>query len=376
VPLLPYRSYALISREQIARNYRNVRAAAGRGVAVMGVVKADAYGHGAVEVSRVLTAEGAAWLAVSSVPEGVALRRAGIQARILVMTGFLPYEWQNMVGFNLTPAVHSLSDVAELNRMARDSGRTVDYHLKIDSGMNRMGTRASAAEIIRTLRSATHASLGGLMTHFASAADFTSSQTEEQSAYFARIVEELRQAGITPAHIHLSSTNALAYQRNPAWLTMVRPGHALYGYVSPTRGEAPKPVLDVKPVLTWRAKIMTVKDVPEGALVGYGGSYRAPQAMRVAVIAAGYADGVPHRLSNRGKVIAAGRLTPILGTVCMDLTTIDISHGSALGPGDEVTLLGHEGDAHLDAQQIARIAGTISYNILCGIGARVERVFV
>ena len=121
---------------------------------------------------------------------------------------------------------------------------------------------------------------------------------------------------------------------------------------------------------------MTVKDVPEGALVGYGGSYRAPQAMRVAVIAAGYADGVPHRLSNRGKVIAAGRLTPILGTVCMDLTTIDISHASALGPGDEVTLLGHEGDAHLDAQQIARIAGTISYNILCGIGARVERVFV
>ena len=224
MPLLPYRSYVLISREQIARNYRSVRAAAGRSAGVMGVVKADAYGHGAVEVARILAAEGAAWMAVSSVPEGVALRRAGIQTRILVMTGFLPYEWQNMVAFSLTPAVHSLSDVAELNRMARDSGRTVDYHLKIDSGMHRMGTRASAAEIIGVLRSTTHANLDGLMTHFASAADFTSSQTEEQSAYFARIVEELRQAGITPAHIHLSSTNALAYQRNPAWLTMVRPG--------------------------------------------------------------------------------------------------------------------------------------------------------
>ena len=376
MPLLPYRSYVLISREQIARNYRSVRAAAGRSAGVMGVVKADAYGHGAVEVARILAAEGAAWMAVSSVPEGVALRRAGIQTRILVMTGFLPYEWQNMVTFSLTPAVHSLSDVAELNRMARDSGRTVDYHLKIDSGMHRMGTRASAAEIIGVLRSTTHANLDGLMTHFASAADFTSSQTKEQSAYFAGIVEELRQAGITPAHIHLSSTNALAYHRNPSWLTMVRPGHALYGYVSPARGEAPKPLLDVKPVLTWKAKIMTVKDVPEGALVGYGGSYRATQAMRVAVIAAGYADGVPHRLSNRGKVIAAGRLTAILGTVCMDLTTIDISHAPALVPGDEVTLLGQEGEAHLDAQQIARIAGTISYNILCGIGARVERVYV
>jgi len=376
VPLLPYRSYVLISREQIARNYRNVRAAVGRGVGVMGVVKADAYGHGAVEVSRVLAAEGAEWLGVSSVPEGVALRRAGIQARILVMTGFLPYESQNLVAFNLTPAVHSLSEVAELNRMARESGRTVDYHLKVDSGMNRLGTRASAAEIIGTLRSTTHAHLDGLMTHFASAADYTSSQTEEQSAYFARIVDELRQAGITPAHIHLSSTNALAYKRNPEWLTMVRPGHALYGYVSPARGEAPKPVLEVEPTLTWKAKILTVKDIPEGALVGYGGSYRAAQAMRIAVIAAGYADGVPHRLSNRGKVIAAGKLTPILGTVCMDLTTIDISHAPTLAPGDEVTLLGQEGDARLDAQQIARMAGTISYNILCGIGARVERVYV
>ena len=376
MPLLPYRSYVLISREQIAHNYRSVRTAAGRNVAVIGVVKADAYGHGAVEVSRVLIAEGAAWLAVSSVPEGVALRRAGIQARILVMTGFLPYEWQNLISFSLTPAIHSLSELAELNRMARDSGRTVDYHLKIDSGMHRMGTRAGAAEMIAALRSTTHAHLDGLMTHFASAADFTTSQTEKQSAYFAGIVEELRQAGITPPHIHLSSTNALAYNRNPSWLTMVRPGHALYGYVSPARGEAPKSALDVKPVLTWKAKIMTVKDVPEGALVGYGGSFRAPQAMRVAVIAAGYADGVPHRLSNRGKVIAAGKLTPILGTVCMDLTTIDVSHAPALVPGDDVTLLGQEGDAHLDAQQIARIAGTISYNILCGIGARVERVYV
>jgi alanine racemase len=174
----------------------------------------------------------------------------------------------------------------------------------------------------------------------------------------------------------MSSTNALAYNRNPRWLTMVRPGHALYGYVSPARGSAPKPALDVKPILTWKAKILVVKDVPEGSLVGYGGSFRASQTMRVAVLAAGYADGVPHRLSNRGKVIAAGKLAPMIGTVCMDLTTIDISHTPSLGPGDEVTLLGREGDVSVDAQQMARMAGTISYAILCGIGARVERVYV
>jgi alanine racemase len=157
---------------------------------------------------------------------------------------------------------------------------------------------------------------------------------------------------------------------------MVRPGHALYGYVSPARGDAPKPALDVKPILTWKAKILTVKEIPEGALVGYGGSFRAPEPMRIAVLAAGYADGVPHRLSNRGKVIAAGKLVPILGTVSMDLTTIDVSQATTLGPGDEVTLLGREGSVSLNAQQIARMAGTISYAILCGIGDRVERVYV
>jgi len=376
VPPFPYRSYALISREQLASNYRNVCSAVGPNVTVMGVVKADAYGHGAVEVAKILVAEGALWIAVSSADEGVALRRAGIHTRILVMTGFLPHEWDALVEFDLTPAVHSLDDIAALDRLARRSSRPTDYHLKIDSGMNRLGTLAAAGEIREALDRTTHARLNGLMTHFASPADYTSRQTEEQSAYFEKVVEHLRRAGHSPPHIHTASTNALAYSRNPDWLTMVRPGHALYGYVSPPRGDAPKPALEVKPVLTWKAKILTVKDIPAGALVGYGASFRAQQPMRIAVLAAGYADGVPHRLSNRGKVIAAGRFAPILGTVCMDLTTIDISHTTALGPGDDVTLLGREGDASLDAQQIARMAGTISYSVLCGIGARVERVYV
>lgn len=374
--MLPYRSYALISREQLRQNYRSVRLAAGPGVAVMAVVKADAYGHGAEEVSRVLVAEGVEWLAVSSVAEGVTLRRAGIPVPILVMTGVLPHEWQAVTDAKLTPSVHSLEDLRALDRMARESGQSLDYHLKIDSGMNRMGTRAGAEEIIAVLRSASHARLSGLMTHFASPADYTSTQTEEQTDYFSRIIEQLREAGFTPPHIHMSSTNALAYRRNPSWLTMVRPGHALYGYVSPARGNAPKPLLKVKPVLTWKAKILTVKEIPEGARVGYGGVFRAPAPMRIAVLAAGYADGVSHRLSNKGKVIAGGKLVPILGTVCMDLTSIDISQTAPLAPGDEVTLLGREGDASLDAQQIARTAGTISYAILCGIGARVERVYV
>ena len=376
MPLLPYRSYVLISREQLVRNYRSVRAVSGTGVAVMAVVKANAYGHGAVEVARVLVAEGVEWLAVSSVNEGVTLRRAGIEKPILVMSGFLAHEWPALTDSRLTPVVHSLEGLRALDQLARESGKSSDYHLKIDSGMYRLGTRAAADDIIAALRAATHAKLNGLMTHFASPADYTSDQSDEQIVYFAGIIEQLRGAGFSPPNVHMSSTNALAYKRNPAWLTMVRPGHALYGYVSPARGDAPKPVLDVKPILTWRAKILTVKEIPAGARVGYGGSFRAPEPLRIAVVAAGYADGVPHRLANRGKVIAAAKLVPILGTVSMDLTTIDVSHTTSLGPGDEVTLLGREGAVSIDAQQIARMAGTISYAILCGIGDRVQRVYV
>ena len=196
-----------------------------------------------------------------------------------------------------------------------------------------------------------------------------------QLGYFDEILAKLTASGVVPGYLHTSSTNAIGYGRRGGWHNLVRAGHALYGYVSPARGEAPRQLLEVKPALTWKAKILAIKDLPQGALVGYGGSFRTAAPTRIGVIGAGYADGIFHRLSNRGKVIADGKLASILGTISMDLTTVDLSHTTALAPGDDVTLLGEEGDARLDAQQIARIAGTISYNILCGIGARVRRVY-
>ena len=346
-------------------------------VEVAGVVKADAYGHGALEVSRTLVREGARWLAVSSVDEGANLRCGGIhETRILVMGGFLDYEGETLVEYNLTPVVHSLGQMRAVDALSRSSGKPLRYHLKIDSGMGRLGTRAPAHEILATLAELKYARLEGVMTHFASAADYTSEQTAGQLAYFHKLCAELRDGGIAPEQLHTSSTNAIGFGRTEGWHTMVRAGHALYGYVSPARGDAPPQRLEVRPALTWKAKLLAVKDIPEGALVGYGGSFRAPRPMRIGILGAGYADGLFHRLSNRGKVIADGKLTPILGTISMDLTTIDLSHTAALGPGDDVTLLGSEGEARLDAQQIARTAGTISYNILCSISARVRRVYV
>jgi alanine racemase len=332
---------------------------------IMPVVKADAYRHGAIEVSRALEAEGAPWLAVSNVEEGVALRKAGIATRILVMADFLPGEREALQEFGLTPVVHSLADIPHAQGF---------YHLKIDSGMGRLGTRAAPAEIVQAILGGP-AKLEGLMTHFASPGNYTNPQTLEQIARFDAVVGALRDAGLAPRYIHSSATIPVAYRRKEAWGNLVRPGHAIYGYVSAARG-APAPALHVKPALTWKASVLAVKELEAGSLVGYGGIYRAEARMRIAVLAAGYADGIPHRLGNRGGVIAKGRHAPIVGAVSMDLTTIDVTSCPELQAGDAVTLLGAEAGLSIDARQIARLAGTISYSVLCGISARVKRVYV
>ncbi len=370
------RCYVEISRSRIAANYRAVRDAVAQGAhgtQIIGVVKANAYGHGAVEVASVLCAEGAKWLAVGSVEEGVALRRAGISCRILVMAGVMAWEHEALREFHLTPVAHSLDDLRRFDEGT--TGQPFDVHLKIDTGMNRLGTSAAASEIAAVVSGLRNVRVEGMLSHFASAADFSSNQTEEQIRVFGDMWSALASHGVRPALMHFASTNAIAYPRRGAWLSLVRPGHAIYGYVSPARGNAPPAVLAVKPALSWYARIIAVKNVPAGSKIGYGGSFVAAAPMRLAVLAAGYADGVPHRLSNKGRVIAGGRFAPIVGTVSMDLTTIDVTHSPRVGAGDVVTLLGQEGDVSLDAQQIARTAGTISYNVLCGINVRVKRFY-
>lgn len=346
------RSWIEVSRSAIRDNFRAVKASVGPSVEVMPVVKADAYRHGAIEVSKILEAEGAQWLAVSNVDEGMVLRQAGIAARILVMADYLPENRHFFNEFHLTPVIHSLEDV----RTAQ-----VPYHLKIDSGMGRLGVRNSPDEVARAIKSTP---LEGLMTHFASSANYESGQTEQQMERFESVLKAIGK----PRYVHLSSTIPVAYKRTAAWGNLVRPGHAIYGYISPAR-KGPAMELRVKPALTWKATVLSVKDLEEGALIGYGGIYKTSRPMRIAILAAGYADGIPHRLSNRGKVIANGTPVPIIGAVSMDLTTIEAAD---LRVGDAVTLLGPGNDA----QEMARVAGTISYSVLCGISARVKRVYV
>ncbi len=373
---LPYRSWVEVSRSRIAANFHAIRDAVGESVEIMPVVKADAYRHGAVEVSRTLEEQGARWLAVSNTDEGVQLRDAGITARILVMADFLPFTREAMLAYGLTPVIHNLEDVAELDRLAQSRSERVRFHLKVDSGLGRLGVRWDSAGLTEAILRARNLEMEGLMSHLASPANYQSRQTEEQLTAFDQVVHHLNAAGIYPQVVHVSASIPIAYGRRAAWRDMVRPGHAIYGYVSPARGHAPLKMLDVQPALSWRATVLSVKEVPAGEFIGYGGMFRTVNATRVATLAAGYADGIPHKLSNKGSVIAHGRLAPILGAVSMDMTTVDVTHVPEIRAGDAVTLLGAEGSVRIDAQGIAKIAGTISYSVLCGIHARVKRVYV
>jgi alanine racemase len=292
------------------------------------------------------------------------------------MADFLPFTREAMLAYGLTPVIHSLDDIVELDRIARLRENKYKFHLKVDTGMGRLGVKPDPAAILSTLNDCPNVELEGLMTHFASAGNYQSCQTDSQVSTFEGVVDALARAGVKPAYLHLSSTIPIAYARKRAWRAMVRPGHAIYGYVSPARGSAPPKQLVVKPALAWKASVLQVKTVDAGSLIGYGGIYRAASSMRIAILAAGYADGIPHRLSNRGRVIVNGKFSPILGAVSMDLTTIDVTHSPEVRVGDAVTLLGSEGEASIDAQEMAKLAGTISYSVLCGIHARVKRLYL
>ena len=360
------RTWLEVSLDRIALNYRMIQRTIGVGIQTMPVVKADAYRHGATAVSQVLEREGAEWLAVSNLDEGKALRDSGIRARILVMADRVdtdPRAWRE---FRLTPVIHDLSEIAALDP-------EVSYHLKIDSGMGRLGTNESP-ERIAALTLNTR--LEGLMTHFASSANFQSEQTNTQQRRFADIVDKLQALGIRPQYLHQASTNPLHFGLRETWGNIVRPGYAIYGFVSRANGRPPEELLEVAPALSWKATILLTKEILAGAPIGYGAQYVAVNQMRIGILGVGYADGLPHRLGNRGQVIAGGKYASILGAVSMDVTTIDLTEMPQLQAGDAVTLLGVEGEASIDARQMARDAGTIAYSILCGISTRVPRHYV
>ena len=345
------RTWVEISLENLEWNYRNIVRSVGESVAVAGIVKANAYGHGAVPVSRALVSSGACWLGVSNVAEGVELRQAGLNVRILVLGGILPFERQALLDHRLTPVIHSLSELRECDAM----GYSIPVHIKIDTGMARLGMREAPEAIAAAIAALKTVRVEGLMSHFATPDDPV--QSEAQIEQFEKVL-----AAVRPEVIHFASSLALAPRLSGSWLSLVRPGIALYGCAA---------VCEVKPVLNWKARVLSVKLLPQGSFVGYNARYQTTRETRAAVIAAGYADGIPRALTNKGHVEINGTLAPIIGAVSMDLTTIDVTECGPVSTGDVAHIIGEK----VSADEMAHAAGTISYEILTGIGNRVQRVY-
>lgn len=346
---------------------------------VCAVVKADAYGHGAVECSRALEGEGAKWLGVTSLDEAIPLRDAGISSNILLMTGFWRGEEAEIIRLQLTPTVWELWQIESLDKAAAGLGvARHPVHLKVDTGMGRLGVAVEQLPaVLRTLSATKHLFLEGLSTHLASSEIMDAPSVAEQERNFEAARKMVREAGFEPSFVHMANTGAVISRRE-TWNTMVRPGVALYGYYLPFQ-RAGREVsggtlrLPVKPILTWKTRILSLRNFAANQALGYGGTYMTKAPAHVAVLPVGYADGYNRQLSNRGRVIVRDHYAPIVGRISMDLTLADVTGIPGVSVGDEVILLGSSDGLSVDALEHAELANSTPYEILCNISKRVPR---
>jgi alanine racemase len=374
--------WAEISLEAILHNLRVIRKQVGASRKILAVVKSNAYGLGAVPVARALQKAGTEWFGVTCANEGVELREAGIRKRILILTGFWPGEEKRLIQNNLTPTVTRVDDLGHLERSAKTAGgkSRLRFHLKINTGMNRLGIAANEVDCFaRTLASCKHIALEGTFTHFASAEDFTAQQTNDQEKIFLSCLERLRALGVSPGIVHMANSGAIC-ARPSTWSDMVRPGAILYGYYQsfdpPQKKQEVMGQMALRPSLSLRARIISLRNVPVGEGVGYAARFVTKRPSRIAVINAGYADGVVRALTNRGWALVRGRRVPLVGTISMDLTTLDLTDVPEAVLGDVVTIYGKDGDASIEVSEVAHEIGTVTSDLLCALGRRVPKFYV
>jgi len=335
-----------------------------------------------VECSRALEAEGARWLGVTSLDEAIPLREAGVRANVLLMTGFWRGEETEIVRLHLTPTVWEPWQIESLDKAAANMGVAQHrVHLKVDTGMGRLGVGADQLpSVLDVLRGAKHLVVEGLSTHLASSEVMDAPTVAEQARTFELARRMVKEAGFDPTFVHVANTNAVISRRE-TWSTMVRPGVALYGYYLPFQ-RAGREVsggtlrLPVKPILTWKTRILSLRNFGANQALGYGGTYVTKAPAHVAVLPVGYADGFNRQLSNRGRVILREHYAPILGSISMDLTLVDVTGIPGVSVGDEVILLGSCDSLSVDALEHARLANSSPYEILCNISKRVPRRYI
>ncbi len=357
----------------LRHNFQEVQRTVGSDCDVLAVVKANAYGHGVSHVAPALAAAGANLFGVALVEEGVELRMLGIEQPILILGSLFPGQESDVLEYQLTPVLYDLDCAHRLDGAARDAGRTVDYHLKIDTGMGRLGFRVERLnEVLPALKKLKSLNMSGLMSHLAVADEPERPLTASQCDAFAKVVAVVEQAGFSPRYRHIANSAGI-YSRELDGCNLVRPGIFLYGGL--TGGPFSRRFTQ-QPVMRFVSQVAQLKDVPCGEGISYGHRFMTSRPSRVAAIPVGYADGYNRLLTNCGEVLIHGQRLPVAGTVCMDWTLVDVTDLADVQVGDDVTLLGSDGDEIITAEEWADKVGSITYEVFCNISKRVPRIFV
>lgn len=372
--MFPFPAWAEIDLGAIAHNIREIRSATSPDAKIMAVVKANGYGHGSVEVSRTALANGASWLGVARVAEGVALREAGIGAPVLVMGYTTPEQAEDAVRYDLSQAVYTTAMAEMMTVAARTSGRKAKVHVKVDTGMGRLGWRGpTTVPEILALAKISNLEIEGVFSHFAAADAADKSYTVKQFERFLEGLAELRKNGLEVPLRHIANSAAII-DLPETHLDLVRAGIALYGlYPS---DEVDKTRVELRPAMSFKARVALVKEVPAGSSVSYGCTFTTGRRSVIATLPAGYADGYPRLLSSRGEALLHGQRAPVVGRVCMDQLMVDVSHIPGVKIGDEAVLFGRQGEGEITADEVASKLGTINYEVVCLVSGRVPRVFV
>ncbi len=366
-----FNSYVQIDLDVLKENMRAIKAYTK--TPVMAVIKADAYGHGAVEFARVLQ-EDVAFFGVATLSEALELRNSGIVKPIL-MLGHTPVAaYPQTVKYGIRSAIFCLEDAEALSAEARRQGITAPFHFAVDTGMSRIGFQVTeeAADLCRKIANLPNLKAEGLFTHFSNADDEDQSRTENQRAQYLKFTQMLRSRGVNIPICHIENSAALI--NFTGHFDMVRAGIILYG--SYPSQEVQKANVPIRPVLSWFSRVTHIKSLEAGRTIGYGATYTVSRPSMVATVSVGYADGYRRLLSNRGWVLIRGQKAPILGRVCMDQIVVDVTDIEGVMLNDKVTLIGTDGENTITADQMAAWAETISYEIYCGISRRVPRVYI
>lgn len=367
-------TWAEVDLGAISHNIGLIRQKIGPRRSMMAVVKADAYGHGAGKVAWSALKAGADWLGVAFPEEGAELRDAGITAPIVVLGPLLPSQLSLILEKNLAVSISEIDLARELEMQAAQRGLLAKVHVKVDTGMGRLGIPVDQAlAFLKELACLPHLLMEGLYTHLATAEEPECDFAKEQLIKFLEVDRKAREKGINIPFRHVANSAGLLNLEELAFLELVRPGIMIYGcFPNPWMLNR----LSLRPVLSWKTKVAHLKDLQAGQSVSYGRTFIAPGPMKVAVLPLGYGDGLPRSLSNKGKVLVKGRRAPVVGKICMDMTIVDVTNISEVKVGDEVVLLGRQADQEIRAEEMAQWAGTISYEILCGLSKRVPRLYL